>query len=111
MDPQQQQPCADGQAGSWAGPWGAQTGRSSVSPGPSTGPAHGVSDSVFVLQGYSESGHHDDGPPEEDLEQHPGHEIPAAEYKWPQEAPLITSFADPHRAFLTTYPGKGAAGW
>lgn len=69
--------------GSWAGPWGAHTQRTSVSLGLSTGPDHGVSDSVLVLQGCSESGHHHDGPPEEDLEQHPGHEIPATEHKWP----------------------------
>lgn len=90
---------------------GAYTGKSSVSLAPGVGPVHGVSDSVLVLQGCSESGHHHDGPSEEDLEQHPGHAVPAAEHKWPQEASLITGFADPHWAFLNTYPGKGAAGW
>lgn len=77
----------------------------------SLGPGSGVFDSVFVLQGCSESGHHHDGPPEEDLEQHPGNEIPAAEHKRPQEASLTKSSAELHQAFLNTYPGKGAAGW
>jgi len=97
--------------GSWAGPWDAHTGMSSVSLGLGTGPAWGMSDSVLVLQGCSEFGHHHDGPPEEDLEQHSSYEVPAAEHKWSQEASLITCLADPHRAFLNTYPGKGAAGW
>lgn len=74
------------------------------------GPAYGFSDSVLLLQGCSESGHHHDGPPEEDLEQHPSHALPAAEHKRPQEAPLNTSSADPHHTFLNTYFGTGAAG-
>lgn len=115
MDPQQQQTCADGQverSQAWDARLvhGMSTQGEAVSLGPGTGPAHGVSKSVFVLQGHSESGHHHDGSPEEDLEQYPGHEIPAAEHKWPQEASLIISFADPHWSFLNTYPGKGAAG-
>lgn len=74
-------------------------------------PSRGLSDCVLTLQGHSESGHHHDGPPEEDPEQYPGHAVPAAEHKWPQEASLITGFADPHRTFLNTYPDLGAAGW
>lgn len=71
------------------------------------GPTYGFSDSALLLQGCSESGHHHDGPPEEDLEQHPGHALPAAEHKWPQETPLITSSADPHHTFLNTFFGAG----
>lgn len=69
-----------------------------------------VSDSVFDLQGRSESGHHHDGPPEEDLEQYPGHEIPAAEHKWPQEASLITALQTHIRHSLTLMLAKGQQG-
>lgn len=86
--------------------WGVHAVRNCVS----MGPAYGFSDSVLLPQGCSESGHHHDGSPEEDLEQHPGHALPAAEHKRPQEAPLITSSADPHHTFLNTYFGTGAAG-